>query len=73
MKTVNGELSYQVYVTCPECNRAFDLVDQDAHNDYSIADCVFGNDRNGPEWNGTGLTFICPECDTEFELGDIEY
>lgn len=71
MRYVDGELDYHVWVLCPECKESMDLVDQDS--DHFLAACIFGNSKHGPDWQNTGLHFVCPFCETKFELGDIKY
>jgi rubredoxin len=71
MYSVDGELSYQVYVSCPKCKILVDIVEQDDENLLSYA--LFDNNYNKPKWENLELTFTCTNCNVEFELNNIVY
>jgi hypothetical protein len=65
MKKVNAELSYNVEVYCPYCNKLLELIASDASD--IILDAIESNDLCD-----LGLKIRCYRCDERFELNDID-
>lgn len=64
-----GRLSWHLFVDCPCCKEAFNAATVDAENDYVITRLIFNN-----EWDQVpGCDLTCPNCEHEFQIGEIEY
>lgn len=62
-----ANLSWSLYVECPECKQDFDVSDQDS--EYVVAKAIFNN-----KWDDLiGYEVVCPHCQHKFELTGVEY
>ena len=69
MSKVKGQLSYEIYVKCPNCGDVFDIIAEDYQNeDGCITTPLFRND-----WDNCRDSTACPKCEFEFEMEGVEY
>lgn len=67
MKKSRANLSWSLWIDCPECEESFDLVDHDDESDIAME--IFNN-----KWDSLkGYEVMCPECEAEFEIEAIDY
>ena len=67
MKKAKAQLSWDLWIECPECKKDFDIVQQDEENDIVLA--IFNN-----KWDILkDYEVVCPECAVEFMIEEIEY
>ena len=65
---VTAYLTYSVNVTCPECKKEFDLIENN-DVDGAISVPLFNN-----KWGDVyGVDVECDHCEHEFELDSMEY
>ena len=69
-----GYLSFEVNIDCPKCNATIDIADID---DYELIKqlslALFGSDEKKSQWHDLKIEIICPFCENEFFLNEIEY
>lgn len=59
--------SFSMRIECPKCSHDFDLVDHDDDGCYTRP--IFNN-----RWDDLkGEDVLCPECETEFKISEVEY
>lgn len=84
MKTATGNVTYQVRVNCPNCNKRLNLteypyvesVDEDGE-DYSLAEDFLGGELFGSatvpaKWSGFEIEYKCCGCNEPFKLNEFE-
>ena len=71
MKKIVGNISVEVWVTCPECGEYYDLIHEDGDQDYVLYDAIFTNTTES--CTNLELEYVCPKCDKEFVLDKMEY
>jgi uncharacterized protein YbaR (Trm112 family) len=67
VKKAKAILSWQLWIECPKCKADIDLSDQD--EDGWVSTPIFNN-----KWGDLlDEEVICPDCDYEFQIEDVEY
>lgn len=67
MNKATANLTAHLFIDCPKCKHGFDLFDNDDDGIYSMP--IFNNTWRDLEDEDV----ICPECDHEFKIKNIEY
>ena len=73
VQPVEGQLCWEVWVDCPQCQHHFDAQAQDTGNEYTLAGAVFGKIYEPANWADPGVELLCPKCAREFTLTKIVY
>lgn len=61
------QLWWHLYVDCPKCGTTTDAAEHDSGPEIAVD--LFSNNWKGIE----GRELVCPECDHEFQVGEVTY
>lgn len=68
MKKVTGQVVVYVNVTCPYCEKYFDINTSVYDPDGKLDECIFGVYQEINDFQ-----VKCPQCNLEFIVDDLEY
>ena len=72
MEKVIGNVRFDVYVNCPNCNGRLDLT-RWPYDEDKFGRTFFGSVGTPGKWSDINIKYRCEHCKKEFILKGIEY